>query len=203
MPIVNQRLKIRPATEADAAAMAAIYAPFCTETAITFETVALSSAAMAERLAQLGEKYPWLVADDGGTVAGYVYAGPHHERAAYRWAVNVSLYMHENYRRQGVGRTLYTALFDVLKLQGFAHAIAGITLPNPPSVALHEALGFKLVGVYPQVGFKLGAWRDVGWWQLPLRSSLPVPAEPLSMAEARQLPEFADCLVGAPSRGAP
>ena len=130
-----------------------------------------------------------------GQVAGYAYAGAHHERAAYRWAANVSVYIHEDYRRSGVGRALYEALFRVMRLQGYVHVIAGITLPNEPSVRLHESLGFKLVGVYPQVGFKLREWKEVGWWQLPLLEPLPVnPPEPLSMAEVTRLPAFAGLL---------
>jgi len=182
---------IRLAKAADATAIAAIYAPFCTSSAITFEVEPLSAEAMAERMRGLSKQFPWLVMESGGQVAGYAYAAPHHERAAYRWAVNVSVYIGEQHRRSGVGRALYLALFDVLRLQGYIHAIAGITMPNDPSVRLHESLGFKLVGVYPKVGFKLGAWRDVGWWQLPLFDPLPTaPPEPLRMAEVANDPRL-------------
>ena len=182
---------IRLAAPADAAAIAAIYAPFCTNTSITFETVALSTEAMAERMRGLGKKYPWLVMEVDGVVAGYAYAAPYHERAAFLWSTVVSVYIDERHRRTGVGRDLYRSLFAVLRLQGFVHAIAGITLPNEPSVRLHEALGFKLIGIYPQVGFKLGDWRDVGWWQLPLADPLPSdPPEPQSIAKIVQCPEF-------------
>jgi phosphinothricin acetyltransferase len=188
--MIDQRT-IRLATTADAAPIAAIYAPFCTSSAITFEVAPLSDEAIAGRMRGLSDRFPWLVMEIDGTVAGYAYAAPHHERAAYRWAVNVSVYIHEQQRRSGVGRALYSALFDVLRLQGYIHAIAGITLPNDPSVKLHESLGFKLVGVYPQGGFKLGAWRDVGWWQLPLFDPLPAaPREPLPMAEVVDNPRF-------------
>lgn len=174
---------IRLATPADADAIAAIYAPFCSASTITFETEPLSAAAMAERMCGLSKRFPWLVMEIDGEIAGYAYAAPHHERAAFRWAVTVSVYIHECYRRQGVGRVLYGALFDILRLQGYVQAIAGITLPNEPSVRLHESLGFKLVGIYRQVGYKLDGWRDVGWWQLPLVDPLPeTPAEPLTMA---------------------
>ena len=172
--------KIRLATTADAAAIARIYAPFCTNSAITFETEALSADQMAERLRKLGEKYPWLVMEVNGDVAGYAYAGPHHERAAYRWATNVSVYVDDQYRRSGIGRRLYESLFNVLRLQGFVQAIAGITLPNDPSVGLHESLGFKLVGVYRNIGHKMGSWRDVGWWQLTLVDQLNSPNRDLA-----------------------
>ena len=182
---------IRLALPADAAAIAAIYAPFCADTSITFETVALSPVGMAERMRVLGEKYPWLVMDVEGVVAGYAYAAPYHERAAFLWSAVVSVYIDQRHRRTGVGRDLYQSLFAVLRMQGFVHAIAGITLPNEPSVRLHESFGFKLVGVYPQIGFKLGDWRDVSWWQLALMDPLPSdPQKPVAMAAVVEKPEF-------------
>jgi L-amino acid N-acyltransferase YncA len=176
-------MRIRLATPDDAASIADIYAPYCINSSITFEIEPVSAEAMAERMIKLGVKYPWLVADDNGTIAGYAYAGPHHERAAYRWSSNVSVYVDQAYQRRGIGRALYRSLFDFMRLQGFANAIAGITLPNPPSVALHESLGFKLVGVYRQIGYKLGVWGDVGWWQLVLQEQPPEPNEPRSPVE--------------------
>jgi phosphinothricin acetyltransferase len=188
---------IRLATTSDAAAIAAIYAPFCTTSTITFETVALSPDAMAERIRKIGEHYPWLVMDVEGEIAGYAYAAPYHERAAFRWTVVVSVYVDERFRRRGIARKLYLALFGILKVQGFVQAIAGITLPNEPSVQLHESLGFYQVGMYPHVGFKLGAWRDVGWWQLQLLDPLPTnPSEPIAISEAARRPSFDRYLSG-------
>lgn len=171
---------IRRADEGDAEAIAAIYAPIVASTPISFEVVPPTAAEMAGRLASLGDRYPWLVADEGG-VRGYAYASPHGERAGYAWSVNVSVYVAAEARRGGVARALYEALFATLAEQGFVNAYAGITLPNAASVGLHERLGFTPVGVYRSVGYKLGAWHDVGWWARPLAAlpELPSPTRPL------------------------
>ena len=191
---------IRLAKREDAAAIARIYAPFCASSAITFETEALSADQMAERFEKLSQRYPWLVMDIEGDIAGYAYGGPHHERAAYRWASNVSVYVDDTYRRAGVGRDLYRALFGVMRLQGFVQAIAGITMPNDPSVALHKSLGFQLMGIYKNIGYKLGAWRDVGWWQLPLTEKLHAPSDTLPIPVVAQLPEFSAVLASSLAR---
>ena len=180
---------IRLATEAAAAAVAAIYAPFCEATPVSFEETAPTPAEMAGRIRKILEQYPWLVLDDGGVVAGYAYAGKHRERPAYRWSVDVSVYVDPGYRRRGVGRALYAALFALLRLQGFFKAYAGVTLPNPASVGLHTAVGFAPVGVYRGVGFKHGAWHDVGWYQLALQPERPAPEEPRPVAAVLASPE--------------
>ncbi len=151
----------------DGAACARIYAPFVQESAISFEEVPPSAGEMAERIRRGLATHPWLVDDDDGVI-GYAYASRHAARAAYRWAAEVSVYVDPAHRRRGVGRRLYVALLDVLRGQGFRMACAGVTLPNDASVALHESLGFAPVGVYRRIGWKAGAWHDVGWWQLPL-----------------------------------
>lgn len=152
----------------DAAACAAIYAPHVESSVISFEARAPSAAEMAVRIERCARTHPWLVAEEGGEVRGYAYACPHRERAAYRWAVDVSVYVDAAERRRGHGRRLYEALFERLRAQRFQVACAGITLPNQASVGLHERLGFAPVGVSCRIGWKLGAWRDVGWWQLEL-----------------------------------
>lgn len=159
----------------DAAAIAAIYAPFVEETAVSFEEQAPDGTAMAERIRTTTREYPWLVADIDGAVAGYAYASRHRARPGYRWAADVAVYVAEAHRRQGVGGALYGALLPLLTRQGLRSVCAGITLPNPPSVALHERCGFRPVGVYHRIGWKAGAWRDVGWWQ---RELAPAGTEP-------------------------
>jgi phosphinothricin acetyltransferase len=181
---------IRLATRSDAPAAAALYAPYVTGAVISFEAVPPSSEEMAERIAATLVYAPYLVYEKDGEVLGFAYAARHRERAAYRWSVDVSVYVHPRAHRQGVGRALYTSLFALLRLQGFYAAHAGITLPNPSSVGLHEAVGFVPVGVYRSVGFKMGGWQDVGWWQLPLRDRTGEPAPPLSLAEAQARPEW-------------
>jgi phosphinothricin acetyltransferase len=172
--------RIRTADPArDAAACVAIYAPFVEAGATSFEEVPPGAAEFAERIAALGATYPWLVVERGGEVAGFAYACPHRSRPAYRWAVEVSVYVAEGQRRAGCGRGLYRELVERLRGQGFHVACAGITLPNEASVALHESVGFVPVGVYRRIGWKDGAWRDVGWWQLELKPpGEGPPAEP-------------------------
>jgi phosphinothricin acetyltransferase len=177
--------KIRFAEPGDAAGVLAIYAPFCESSFVSFEDVAPTVAQMRERIAQIAEQYPWLVCDIDGEVAGYVYASRHRERAAYRWAVDVAVYVGEAYRRRRVGQALYSSLFGILRVQGYVNAYAGITLPNSGSIGLHETVGFRRVGVFPKVGFKVGQWRDVGWWGLSLRPADDVPDEPRPIGHDR------------------
>jgi phosphinothricin acetyltransferase len=119
-------------------------------------------------------------------VVGYAYASRHRVRAAYRWSVDVAVYIAPSHHRMGIGRAVYTSLFSILAAQGFFNAYAGVTLPNPASVGLHEAMGFTPVGVYRHVGYKLGAWHDVGWWQRPLREPRDAPELPLELATVRR-----------------
>jgi L-amino acid N-acyltransferase YncA len=164
----------------DAAACAAIYAPSVEGDVISFEERAPDAAEFAARIAAISATHPWLVAEEEGEIAGYAYACRHRERSAYRWAVDVSVYVAAGRRGRGHGRSLYEALFERLRRQGFQVACAGITLPNQASVALHERLGFLAVGVNRRIGWKEGGWRDVGWWQLELvPAGEDSPPEPL------------------------
>lgn len=168
---------IRPATSRDAEALAAIYAPVVSETTASFETEPPDAAEVRRRMTAR-PRLPWLVAEDDGTPAGYAYASPHRSRAGYRWAAECSVYVAEDRHRQGVGRALYDSLIRTVRELGYVTLHAGIALPNPASVALHEAFGFVPVGVYLSVGFKRGAWHDVGWWQLMLCDPPSQPGEP-------------------------
>jgi len=164
-------MTIRVATPDDAQAVAAIYAPVVRDTAISFELEAPTADEMRARIVSTLRTLPWLVCVDAqGTVNGYVYAGKHRERTAYQWSVDTTAYVREDCRGQGIGKALYQALFEALAELGYCQTFAGIALPNDASVALHESVGFKAVGVYRKVGFKLAAWRDVGWWQRELKS---------------------------------
>lgn len=176
-------IQIRLATPADAAGIAAIYASFCGgDSAISFETTPPPPAEMGERIARTTVSHPWLVAADATGIRGYVYASRHRERAAYRWAVEVTAYLRADSRGRGLGTALYGVLFDVLRAQGFHRAYAGIALPNPASIGLHTSLGFRRVGVYRGVGYKAGAWRDVSWWELALQPETVEPSEPQPLA---------------------
>jgi L-amino acid N-acyltransferase YncA len=174
-------MQIRHANpERDAAACAGIYAPYVRDTVISFEAEPPSAAEVARRIERYSRSHAWLVAEDEGTIVGFAYGCPHRERAAYRWAADVSVYVDREQHRRGIGRSLYGALLPMLERQGFYMACAGVTLPNDASVGLHESFGFKPVGVYRRIGFKAGAWWDVGWWQLALREAADgeVPADP-------------------------
>jgi L-amino acid N-acyltransferase YncA len=150
-----------------------------TDAATSFEDVAPTADKMARRIEDVSATHPWLVAERDGRVAGFAYACRHRERAAYRWAADVSVYVDRAQRRSGIARALYESLLQRLREQGLRSACAGITLPNEPSVALHESLGFVAVGVFREIGWKAGAWHDVGWWQLHLvPRSVGAPGEP-------------------------
>ena len=173
--------RIRLAIERDAEQVAAVYAPYVTDTVISFESEPPSAGEMRRRIATTLEHYPWLVCERHGRLLGYAYADAHGSRAAYRWSVDVSVYVREEAHRRGVGRALYASLLATLELQGFYNAYAGATLPNPASVGLHEAMGFRPVGVYRGVGYKMGAWHDVVWWHLPLRERVADPDPPAEL----------------------
>jgi len=172
-------MTLRTATPDDATAVAAIYGPIVANTTISFELEPPSADEMRSRIVATLQKLPWLVSlDVDGQVNGYVYASRHRERAAYQWAVDTTAYVREDSRGQGIGRKLYTRLFDELVELGYFQAFAGIALPNAGSVGLHEAMGFEPLGVYRNVGFKMGAWRDVGWWQKTLQPPADNPGAP-------------------------
>jgi phosphinothricin acetyltransferase len=173
---------IRIASSQDATAIVDIYAPIVRETAISFELDPPTVSQMQQRIEDTLLQWPWLVCDHQGEVLGYVYATRHRARAAYQWSVDVSVYIRAGLRRMGLGRALYTSLFELLALQQFHNCYAGITLPNPGSVGLHEALGFQPVGVYRHVGYKLAAWHDVGWWQWTLPTEKARPVSPIAFA---------------------
>ncbi len=159
----------------DAAACAEIYAPHVEDSAVSFEERVPGAGEMAARIERYGVSHAWLVAERDGEVVGYAYGTAFNERPAYRWSTSVSVYVAEEARGQGLGRALYEALFVRLRERGFRMACAGITLPNEASVGLHESLGFEQTGLNREIGFKEGAWRDVGWYQLELS---PAPDGP-------------------------
>lgn len=185
---------IRLATERDAEEIAAVYAPIVKDTIISFEWTEPTADQMQERIQKTLVRFPWLVCERGGSVAGYAYASVHRSREAYQWDVDVSAYVHEKERRTGVGSALYTSLFAALVLQGFYNAYAGIALPNPASVGLHESVGFWFVGVYREVGYKFDAWHDVGWWQLALQEKVIYPEPPVDLPEVQGSKEWNEAL---------
>jgi phosphinothricin acetyltransferase len=183
-------MNIRYATASDAAAIADIYRPLVTDSPISFELEPPGAREMAARVRKVQPFAPWLVCEIAGRVVGFAYAARHHEREAYKWCVDSSVYIDEAYRGRGIGKALYTSLFALLRMQGFVCVYAGIVLGNGGSVRMHESLGFRPVGVYREVGFKAGRWHDVGWWELPLGERPAVPRQLLTPAEIQTLPGF-------------
>jgi L-amino acid N-acyltransferase YncA len=174
---------LRMATPSDAEDILKIYAPYIQTTSFTFETEVPSIEAFAQRINSCLINYPWLICEIDGAIAGYAYAARHRERTAYQWSVECSVYVHDDYQRRGVGAVLYKALFDILLKQGFRNVYAVINLPNDKSVALHERFGFTYFATYEQVGYKLGKWKNVGWWRLVLNEFGDEPAAPASFQE--------------------
>jgi phosphinothricin acetyltransferase len=172
--------------EPDGAGCAEVYAPYVRDTPISFEERPPDAEELARRIELSSRTHPWLVAEDGAELAGYAYATAHHERAAYRWAADLAVYVAPHRRGEGIGRALYGALIPLLVEQGLRIVCAGISLPNDASVALHESFGMELVGVYRRIGWKAGAWYDVGWWQrelvAPDAGAPPEPGPPARLA---------------------
>ena len=169
---------MRDATERDGDACAAIYAPYVSGTAITFENVPPTAGEMARRIATARARHAWVVLEEAGRVLGYAYGAPFAKRDAYRWSCEVSVYIEQGRRRSGAGRALYEALFERLADRGYRTVAAGMTLPNEASVGLHQALGFEHVGTFRDIGFKHETWHDVAWMQRPLDGGTEPPQEP-------------------------
>lgn len=173
-------IAIRAAEPADAAAIAASYAPFVIAGTVSFETEAPDARTIRARMSASNGHYPWLVATNGeeaGGVLGYAYAGRFRDRPAYHWTVETSIYLAGDAQQRGVGRLLYEALIDTLRAQGFVHAIGALALPNEASIKLHEQVGFRRAGVIREAGFKFGRWIDVGFWQCELAEATNPPRE--------------------------
>ncbi|MEH2235787.1 arsinothricin resistance N-acetyltransferase ArsN1 family B [Nostoc sp.] len=186
---------IRLANESDTLKMLAIYAPVVRETSISFEIEPPSKTEFQQRIQNYQQQMPWLVCEINGELLGYAYATPYRTRAAYQWSVESSVYVNIEHHRKGVAKALYTSLFGLLQLQGYYNVFAAIALPNPASVAVHEAVGFSPVGVFRRVGYKFRAWHDVGWWQLSLQQQPPLSVNPpLSLLEVQKSPLWNEAL---------
>lgn len=188
------RVIIRVATPGDAQSVADIYAPSVVDHVTSFELTPPGAAEFEMRIEKILRNLPWLVVESAGEVLGYAYAAPHHERAAYRWSADVSAYISSRAHRRGLGTALYVSLFEILALQGYRNAYAGITLPNAASEGLHHRFGFTLVGVYHHVGYKFGAWHDVAWFERAILPTEKDPPEPRSFPELRQSAEVSAAL---------
>jgi L-amino acid N-acyltransferase YncA len=189
---------LRLATPADGAAVAALYAPYVRETSITFEYEVPDAAEFGRRIETVLKLAPWLLAvetrDGREQLLGYAYGGTWRARVAYRWVIETAIYVDKRQHRRGIGRALYGALMDLLRLQGFCRAVGGITIPNPESIVLHEKLGFRFAGTFPKCGYKHGTWWDVGFWDLELREHPKEPQETLSIGQLMVRPEAVEVL---------
>ena len=172
-------MALRWATTDDGDALAAVYGPAVTDSVASFELDPPDGAEMARRVSATMPAHPWLVLERDGAVVGFAYAHRFHGRAAYDWSAETSIYVHPDRWRSGAGRALYAALLAIMREQGLCRAVAGISLPNPGSVGLHEAFGFRPVGVYHRIGWKFGAWHDVGHWELDLQPDATPPSPPV------------------------
>jgi L-amino acid N-acyltransferase YncA len=181
---------IRLATKDDCASILEIYAPYITNTVITFEYQIPTIDEFRERMIKVQSSYPWLVCEVDGRVAGYAYASRFREREAYSWSVDFSVYIKPEHQGKNIGKALYTALFELLKLQGYYNAYAGVAVPNTKSEGLHESFGFKEIGVYRNVGYKFGKWHDVKWYSLKLKEHIDSPENPKSIYEIDGSDEF-------------
>jgi L-amino acid N-acyltransferase YncA len=170
---------IRLATLNDMEQILEIYAPYVQTTNISFETIVPSKEEMKRRIDSTLKSNPWIVFEEGQSILGYAYASKHRERAAYKWAVDSSIYVRQDSRGRGIGKILYKELFSILRLQGYCNVYAGICLPNDSSVGIHESFGFKKIAHFNKVGYKFGQWHDVGWWELFLEQHKSEPSEPI------------------------
>jgi phosphinothricin acetyltransferase len=176
-------VSIRLATPSDAKGILNIYAPYIENTSFTFETDIPSVEEFSERIRSYLLNWPWLVCEIDGVIAGYAYATRHRERKAYQWSVECSVYIHDDFQKKGIASALYNVLFKILKRQGFRNVYAVINLPNDKSVAFHESMGFVYFTTYEKVGYKLGKWKNVGWWRLILNEFDDEPDAPVLFSE--------------------
>ena len=185
---------IRLASRADAGQIATIYAPIVRDTHISFEEAPPDASQIAQRIDACLRQYPWLVCEIDGRIAAYAYASAFRSRAAYQWTAETTVYVHKAHQRRGLARGSYRSLLALLREQGYRNAVGVIALPNAASVRAHESLGFRQVGVFHKAGFKAGAWRDTGWWQLELRSVSTTPTPPRPIHELAMRDDFESLL---------
>ncbi len=167
---------IRLANISDAENIYNIYKDIVENSTISFEYEIVSRYEIERRIQSVFNVYPWIICEVDGEFAGYAYANKHKERAAYKWSVDTSIYVDKKFYKKGIGKELYSKLFEILKSQGFINAYAGIALPNEASISLHKSFGFEIIGIYHKTGFKFGKWIDVSWWEKKIQK---IPIQPI------------------------
>lgn len=186
--------KIRFATIEDAETILEIYAEYIVNTGVTFEIEVPTIEQFRERMRRITEQFPWLVCEIDGVIAGYAYGSKHGERAAYRWSADLSVYINEKFHRRGIATALYKAVMELLRLQGYFTVYAGVSTPNEKSEAFHSAFGFRNLGEFKNVGYKLGQWRGVAWYEMPLAEYVTEPAETTAIGVIRQTKDCEEIL---------
>ena len=186
--------RIRLADVEDAEAILGIYKTYIENTRVTFETEVPSVEAFKERMERIMAHFPWIVCEIDGRIAGYAYGSKHGERAAYRWSADLSVYIDAKFHRRGIASALYRAVMELLRLQGYFTVYAGVSTPNEKSEAFHTAIGFRNLGEFKNVGFKLGLWRGVAWYELPLAEYVAEPAETTAIDGIRQTTDCEELL---------
>lgn len=186
---------IRLAEKRDVPGILDIYSPFILETAVTFEETVPDEASFWERIQGIMAELPYLVCEIDGRIAGYAYASGYRSRASYRWTKEVSVYIHPDFLRKRVAHALYTSLNEMIRYQGIADLLAIITIPNEPSVAFHEQFGYCKCGEFQKVGYKLGQWQNVGWFELFLQDETQTPKDRImTLNEITRLPIFQEAI---------
>lgn len=188
------KVVIRLVTPKDGEALLNIYKWYIENTAITFETEVPTVEAFEQRIANTLARFPWLVCEVDGVTAGYAYASKHRERAAYQWSADLSIYVDEKYHRRHIAKALYQVLEEILRLQGYYTVFAGVTTPNPKSEAFHAAYGFDTIGVFENVGYKLGQWRGVKWFKYTLTDYAKEPTALILFPEVKEMEGFENIL---------
>lgn len=186
---------IRLAEKRDVPGILEIYAPFILGTSVTFEEIVPDESSFWERIQEIMAEMPYLVCEIDGRIAGYAYASGYRSRASYRWSKEVTAYIHPDFQRKRVAEALYTSLHEMVRYQGVADMLAIITMPNRPSVAFHEHFGYRKCGEFSKVGYKLGQWQNVGWFELFLQDEKEAPKDRIiPLHEITGLPIFQEAI---------
>ena len=186
---------IRLAEKRDVPEILDIYAPYILDTAVTFEEIVPDEESFWERIQGIMDELPYLVCEIDGRIAGYAYASGYRSRASYRWSKEVSVYIHPDFRRKGVAHALYTSLNEMVRYQGIAVLLAIITLPNEQSVGFHEDFGYRKCAEFSKIGYKMGQWQNVGWFELFIQDENELPKDRiLPLNEIVDLPVFQEAI---------
>jgi len=176
--VSNNKLTVRPAVISDAGAILDIYSHYINNTTVTFEQEVPTADEFRHRMEEIMAEYPFLVCEDGRHIVGYAYAHRHQSRAAYRFSAELSVYLRPHYTNLGIGSAMCRLIIDLLKLQKVQTVYSAVSLPNEPSCAMHEALGFHTAGQWRNTGRKQGRWIDILWYELAI-GNYPETPEPL------------------------